>query len=934
MARKDDKRITDAQQGGDAGHGWVHYVVTEKLGFLWHPSGKNEAGIDGTIELRDPDGGQVRAQVVVAQIRSTRGRWDDEDERGFTHTVPARDLRYWLESNAPFILILARPHAQEAWWASIHDVFADPDGRAKRRLYIDKQRNAFDEGAADGLRQVAQRARERLLLRVRMLLAGPYSAVGLQDQLDVAVGAEEAGQWVEAAERWNQLADDAEHRHIDRRLVWPARSRSAAALEQAGRRRQAGREYRRLGRERLDEDDPQASFDLGRASWYGAGDDDFEFSLLVERAEAPEQGIAALDGLRRLNAAARTAGERYASAAALVDQLTFYGFYREGFEVADGVLGKRIDTPEKRQLALVRLDCAAESGREVGDEWRALVTRWRDRGPVLYARALQRWATALTRAGDPESAKRQFQQAADVWGQVDGGEEQVAEAILSADTVSNMSGLLRDDLPVGARQAAALARGSLTTPAARSDRLANAGLAFLAERERPDALKRVTLAALVDRRAGNLFSWRRALHFLARAYEDTDEWAEALRFWIMAGAELRAAEVSPKIPADTVVPMLRLDVGPPWERAASFAALEPHVKELDPRTVRRLSATIVDAAEPLPEFVAPQPSFYARKVLAAGADRILKRDTGRARKVLAQDVELRAYNAAESAGGLIALHKRGVPGAIDVLVEAMLAGHDLPVTLAGWLHDAPDEVQKRIVDAAKSDNVVALGEAVRADLPEGYPELRALCEERVARLLSAPRDDADGSFGASFAEYGDLGRFCRRSLQRRLGGFLVDEVVDARSDEPSKATALVAVALLAPALTGGTARLLLERLLPVAAGEPLKSAPPVLTDHRNPKRARSRFTRQVGDSRLRGAAIQACGRLAHVANPRSRPMARVLREAVDSGDTTLLRFALRELAGLPSIRIPGDLDALTAHDDAGVRTVAKELQSVWSDDGD
>lgn len=37
------KRITDSQQTGDRGHGLVHSIVTE-MGFLWHPSGKNEAG--------------------------------------------------------------------------------------------------------------------------------------------------------------------------------------------------------------------------------------------------------------------------------------------------------------------------------------------------------------------------------------------------------------------------------------------------------------------------------------------------------------------------------------------------------------------------------------------------------------------------------------------------------------------------------------------------------------------------------------------------------------------------------------------------------------------------------------------------------------------------------------------------------------------------
>jgi hypothetical protein len=118
-----------------------------------------------------------------------------------------------------------------------------------------------------------------------------------------------------------------------------------------------------------------------------------------------------------------------------------------------------------------------------------------------------------------------------VWARVRGGDEQVAEAAFSAALVGDLVGQLAGDaMPIGGRAGGALARGSIRTPAARSERLVNGGLAYLADHNRPDALKHLTLATIVDRRAGNLFSWRRSAHFLSRAYEDADEFYEALRF--------------------------------------------------------------------------------------------------------------------------------------------------------------------------------------------------------------------------------------------------------------------------------------------------------------------------------------------------------------------------------------------------------------------
>ena len=923
----DSKHIPDESHDGGQGEKLVGFLVGA-MGHEWHPTSRNEAGIDGMIELRDPAKGAVNAQIILCQVKTGESYIQNETEGDFTWQAGSADLVYWENANAPVIVAVVRLATKEAWWVAIDEAFANPDARARRVVRFDKRRGRLNETAGDHLWDVVRRDRERRAVETRMVLAGPYAAVGLRDDYEAAQGALDQGLWLDAAEQWRALAARAREKRLDVRLIWPAEEQAARALEQGGRRPAAGEVWARLAAERVDNDDPEAAYNIARAMHYGISTQEFRVALTYTQAETPEAGVDALDDLRAVVKLGRGARQRQEASAALVDALIFFGIYDEAFDVADRVLGKRHDTTKKRQMALDRLDCAAELGRRLDDHWDELLEDWSRRGPLVYGVGLQRRAVAHVRAGEPAAAREVFMQSAELWALVEGGDEQVAEAALSAALVGDLAGeLAPDSMPAGARRAAALARGTLLTPAARSDRLVTAGLGFLADKNRADAIKRLTLAAMIDRRAGNLFSYRRSTYLLARAYEDADEWTEALRFWLMVGAEARAAEAAPRVETGAVLTLARLRSGPPWERAASFAALEKHAMKLDCDAVSRIAGAVVAAATPGFALVAPQPSFYARRTLARICDRLPADLAEAAGEILAEDIRNGAPNAPESSRGLIELHRRDVFDAGPVILDALLGGHDLPVTIAGWLRDAGESVQRPLIDAALNGNRVALVEAAAADMPQIYPELQDSCQQVIRAAVSHEEQDASSEIvGASFVDFADLARFCSARLQSRFVGMLLRVIASPRYDEMSKTSALIAVALVARDLAPTPARRALRALLPIANGVEIHSAVSVVTDHPNPKRARTRVSRASPPAAIRSAAVQACGRLALRVAPGSRAVDEMLRQVLAANEPQVIRMALRELVSLTRLGRDVDTDVWIGHADRDVRAAAELLR--------
>lgn len=147
------KKIHQSTITGQRGIALIEQIVLE-MGFLWHPT-NIDAGIDGYIEIRDPSTGNVTNLIIQVQSKATTGRFVAENTEGFDWTAEEKDLEYWLQGNAPVILVVSRPDTREAYWVSIKDYFQDSIKRKIRKVHFNKRRDKFDAACGTALINLA-----------------------------------------------------------------------------------------------------------------------------------------------------------------------------------------------------------------------------------------------------------------------------------------------------------------------------------------------------------------------------------------------------------------------------------------------------------------------------------------------------------------------------------------------------------------------------------------------------------------------------------------------------------------------------------------------------------------------------------------------------------------------------------------------------------
>lgn len=119
---------------------------TLAMGFSFDARNRLETGIDGFLELRDPQSGQMLANWIGAQVKTTeKEAYTYEDDKGFEFLLKPDDLDYWSGSNIPVIIVLVRLSDSTMFWKAV-----DAGSTAEpRRLRFDKARDRFDKTAAD-----------------------------------------------------------------------------------------------------------------------------------------------------------------------------------------------------------------------------------------------------------------------------------------------------------------------------------------------------------------------------------------------------------------------------------------------------------------------------------------------------------------------------------------------------------------------------------------------------------------------------------------------------------------------------------------------------------------------------------------------------------------------------------------------------------------
>lgn len=147
------KKIDRSAQIGDSAVALIHVRVNE-MGFVWHER-KIDAGIDGSIELRDPATGQVNNRHFLIQSKGRDNRFPGETDRGFHFLCRREDVDYWMASPVPVLLVCSHPATGEAWWVHVQGWFADPGRRASGRVDFDKATMRFDASCSSRLLALA-----------------------------------------------------------------------------------------------------------------------------------------------------------------------------------------------------------------------------------------------------------------------------------------------------------------------------------------------------------------------------------------------------------------------------------------------------------------------------------------------------------------------------------------------------------------------------------------------------------------------------------------------------------------------------------------------------------------------------------------------------------------------------------------------------------
>lgn len=141
------KTITNAQKIGSQGESFVAERA-DAMGFMFTAYGRVEAGIDGVLEIRDPQSGTATGQLVAVQVKTkARGAYTAETEAGFEYLMDEDDVTYWRGSNLPVVVVFVRLEGRTAYWKSV----SEGRGSGGRRLRINKATDAFDETACDNL---------------------------------------------------------------------------------------------------------------------------------------------------------------------------------------------------------------------------------------------------------------------------------------------------------------------------------------------------------------------------------------------------------------------------------------------------------------------------------------------------------------------------------------------------------------------------------------------------------------------------------------------------------------------------------------------------------------------------------------------------------------------------------------------------------------
>ena len=139
------KKLTKNQLIGQRGE-LLAAERTMAMGYAFQATNRLETGVDGLLELRDQQTGQMLGKWVACQIKTREAEpYTREDNASFEYLLNPEDLAYWRGSNIPVIIVLVRLSDQSMFWKQVDaGSWSEP-----RRLTFDKGADQFSKSAAD-----------------------------------------------------------------------------------------------------------------------------------------------------------------------------------------------------------------------------------------------------------------------------------------------------------------------------------------------------------------------------------------------------------------------------------------------------------------------------------------------------------------------------------------------------------------------------------------------------------------------------------------------------------------------------------------------------------------------------------------------------------------------------------------------------------------
>jgi hypothetical protein len=746
------------------------------------------------------------------------------------------------------------------------------------------------------------------------LMRGPIEALGLSEPLAEAERLAAAGQHAEAAGRLLEVArrlKDAGYAAAGDTYL----DEAARGYSLADDRAQALKLVLESLRSRFARDDqhPDPTLDLlrqvaGGGQWLGDG--------METLFRWPEIHPAAVQSLIDATAQASGRSDEAWWAAVAAEHLNMTERYDDAVTATAAACGRLpLEGGPRLALELDVLDAIEHrDGVEAAEERWATLLDWADdfgaRQPAEVALVWQRRSVTLAYREDTEGSRRAALKAIHAWSRVPGHQDQAAEAFFTHRTVRQLLG----EFPLNDAEIAAFAaelRGSVQTPTGLADAHELAGLHARIDNKAPDARRRLLQALRLHRRVGNLRGQFAVAGEVAELYEHVGESAAALGVRIERGNTKHARRLAAVVPADEAAALLRPD-GPRWERAASYAAADVCLPEMDDQTVARLGRRILDEAEAEPTTIwGDDPVRVAR--LAAG------------NLVLAADAELRdrALNLsrADLEPGNLEYRRRMMSALMDVTAAGIADEAERIVDdfldpqgtqtygfdVISALLETRGDLVPRVRDAARGGFRPALEALAAGDLIGEDADLLDACRaEATATLSSETHTETERERQVSMISFesdGLLGRFCDVDLRTQLVAKLVAVATDPEALEATRASAANALLNLGEAVPDAQLRETFDNLEPLAHGAYDRSTWDQESEASLHPFSRWRFGIAMPDA-LRAAAVQTLGRLAMRDRDLHERTQAIADAALTSGRPLVVAGGLDVVARHPELTLP------------------------------